>query len=55
MKLSEITHAGVTAWVSGLAPLAPATVRYAHRVLSLARAAAVRDGRLVRNVAEDDA
>jgi integrase len=32
--------------------LAPATARYAHRVLSLALTAAVRDGRLVRNVAE---
>ena len=32
--------------------LAPATVRYAHRVLSLGLTAAVRDGRLVRNVAE---
>jgi integrase len=32
--------------------LAPATVRYAHRVLSLALTAAVRDGRLIRNVAE---
>jgi integrase len=32
--------------------LAPAIVRYAHRVLSLGLIAAVRDGRLVRNVAE---
>jgi hypothetical protein len=32
--------------------LAPATVRYAYRVLSLALAAAVRDGRVTRNVAE---
>jgi len=32
--------------------LAPATVRYAHRALSLALTATVRDGRLVRNVAE---
>lgn len=31
--------------------LAPATVRYAHRVLSLSLEAAVKDGRLVRNVA----
>ncbi|WP_207786247.1 tyrosine-type recombinase/integrase [Micromonospora globispora] len=32
--------------------LAPATVRYAHRVLSLALAHAVRDGRMSRNPAE---
>jgi hypothetical protein len=55
VPLSRITHSDVSSWVHGLTDegLAPATVRYAHRVLSLALTAAVRDGRLVRNVAED--
>jgi integrase len=54
VPLSRITHSDVSSWVHGLIDegLAPATVRYAHRVLSLALTAAVRDGRLVRNVAE---
>jgi integrase len=54
VPLSRITHSDVSSWVHGLTDegLAPATVRYAHRVLSLALTAAVRDGRLVRNVAE---
>ena len=54
VPLSQITHSDVSSWVHGLIDegLAPATVRYAHRVLSLALKAAVRDGRLVRNVAE---
>ena len=53
VPLSRITHSDVSSWVHGLTDegLAPATVRY-HRVLSLALTAAVRDGRLVRNVAE---
>ena len=34
------------------AGLAPATVRYAHRVFSLLLTHAVRDGRLARNPAE---
>jgi integrase len=52
--LAKITHSEVSAWVQSLAAegLSPASVRYAHRVLSRALAAAVRDGRLVRNVAE---
>jgi integrase len=52
--LSRITHSDVSSWMHGLTgkDFAPATVRYAHRVLSLALIAAVRDGRLVRNVAE---
>jgi integrase len=55
VPLSRITHSDVSSWVHDLADdgLAPATVRYAHRVLSLALTAAVRDGRLIRNVAED--
>jgi integrase len=54
VPLARITHSDVSAWVQALAVegLAPASVRYAHRVLSRALAAAVRDGRLVRNVAE---
>jgi hypothetical protein len=52
VPLSRITHSDVSSWVHGLTDegLAPATVRYAHRVLSLALTAAIRDGRLVRNV-----
>ena len=50
----QVTHPDVSSWVHSLTDegLAPATVRYAHRVLSLAPTAAVRAGRLVRNVAE---
>jgi Phage integrase, N-terminal SAM-like domain len=53
VPLGRITHSDVSSWVHSLTDegLAPATVRYAHRVLSLALTAAVRDGRLVRNVA----
>jgi integrase len=54
VPLSRITHSDVSSWVHGLTDEgpAPATARYAHRVLSLALTAAVRDGRLVRNVAK---
>jgi integrase len=54
VPLSRMTHSEVSSWVPSLIDegLAPATVRYAHRVLSLGLTAAVRDGRLVRNVAE---
>jgi hypothetical protein len=54
VPLSRITHSDVSSWVHGPTDegLAPATVRYAHRVLSLALTAAVCDGRLVRNVAD---
>jgi integrase len=54
VPLAKITYSDVSSWVHSLTDegLAPATVRYAHRVLSLALTAAVRDGRLVRNVAE---
>ena len=54
VPLAKITHSDVSSWVHSLTAegLAPATVRYAHRVLSLALTATVRDGRLVRNVAE---
>src|SRR5687767_3377547 len=51
VPLSRITHSDVSRWVHGLIDegLAPATVRYVHRVLSPALTAAVQDGRLVRN------
>ena len=54
VPLTRITHSHVSSWIQGLtaAGLAPATVRCAHRVLSLGLTAAVRDGRLVKNVAE---
>ena len=50
VPLARITHSDVSSWVYQLSAegLAPASVRYAHRVLSLALAAAVRDGRLIR-------
>ena len=52
-RLSEITHSAVADWVTGLSRsgLSPSSVRHAHRVLSLLLGAAVRDGRLPRNVA----
>lgn len=54
VRLSDLTHADVSAWVSSLVAggMAPSTVRQTHRVLSLIVGYAVRDGRLVRNVAE---
>ncbi len=48
--LAAVRHADVAAWVSDL-PLAPATVRYVHRVFSLLLDLAVRDGRLAVNPA----
>jgi integrase len=54
VPLAEVTPADVAAWLGRLSAsgLAPATVRYIHRVLSLALAYAVLDGRLSRNPAE---
>ncbi|MBQ0979102.1 hypothetical protein [Micromonospora sp. M61] len=54
LPLSAVSYAEVAAWVQRLTAsgLAPATVRYAHRVLSLVLAHAVRDGRMTRNPAE---
>lgn len=51
VTLAQVTHAEVQSWVAGL-DLAPASVRKVHRVLSMILAAAVKDGRLARNVAE---
>lgn len=54
IPLSAVSYAEVAAWVQRLTAsgLAPATVRYAHRVLSLVLAHAVRNGRMSRNPAE---
>ena len=54
VPLNEIRHADVVAWVGEMVAkgYAPATVRQAHRVFSLALTLAVRDGRLPRNVAQ---
>ena len=54
VRLANVSHAAVQAWVSELAtpPRAPSTVRKIHRVLSLILDLAVRDGRLSRHVAE---
>ncbi len=54
VPLAKVGHADVARWVAelGAGGLAPATIRQAHRVLSLVLALAVRDGRLARNPAE---
>jgi site-specific recombinase XerD len=54
VRLAGVTHEGVAARVAELSAdgLSAATVRQAHRVLSLAFSLAVRDGRLARNPAE---
>lgn len=54
VPLAEVTPTDVAAWLGRLTAsgLAAASVRYAHRVLSLALAYAVLDGRLSRNPAE---
>jgi integrase len=53
VRLSDVSHAAVQAWVSELADeRSPSVAIKAHRVLSLVLALAVRDGRLVRNPAE---
>jgi integrase len=50
--LDQVTHSEVQQWIAGI-DLAPASVRKIHRVFSQILAAAVRDGRIGRNVAED--
>jgi integrase len=54
VRLADISHEGVAAWVGGLSRsgLAASSVRQAHRVLSLVLSLAVRDGRLARNPAD---
>jgi integrase len=54
LRLGEVGHADVQAWVAGLsARLAPSTVRQIYLVLSGVMKYAVRDGRLSRNPCED--
>lgn len=50
VPLTAVRHAEVAGWVTDLR-LAPATVRYVHRVFSLMLDLAVRDGRLATNPA----
>jgi len=54
VRLAEVTHADVVAWVAGLQAegYAAATIRQTHRVFSLMMALAVRDRRLSYNPAE---
>ncbi len=54
VPLSAVTHADVSAWVTGVlaSGQAPASVRQIHRVLSLVLSLAVLDGRLPRNPAD---
>ena len=52
--LADVSHSAVQAWVAELSvDLRPASVRKVHRVLSLVLTLAVKDGRLVRNPAQD--
>lgn len=51
VQLGNIRHSDVQQWIASL-KLAPASVRKIHRVFSQVLAAAVRDGRTGRNVAE---
>jgi len=53
-QLAQVQPAAIAAWVAELSTqgLAPSTIRHAHRVLSMILSLAVRDGRLVRNVAD---
>ena len=48
--LAKIQHADLADWISQI-DLAPASVRYIHRIMSLILELAVRDGRLQRNPA----
>jgi hypothetical protein len=48
--LSQVSHADVQRWISSLT-LAPASVRYIHRVFSLIMELAVRDKRIPSNPA----
>lgn len=53
VRLADVRHADVQAWVSELAQRRSAsTARKAHRVLSLVLGLAVRDNRLARNAAD---
>ena len=48
--LAQMSHADAQGWISSI-DLAPATVRYVHRVFSLILELAVRDGRIPQNPA----
>jgi integrase len=50
VQLAAVTHSDVQVWLTGF-KLAPASVRKVHRVLSMALAYAVKDGRLAVNPA----
>jgi integrase len=50
IPLSQVSHADVQKWISSLL-LAPATIRYIHRVFSLLMELAVRDKRIPSNPA----
>ncbi|MEP7021870.1 MAG: tyrosine-type recombinase/integrase [Pseudonocardiales bacterium] len=53
VRLSDVGHADVQAWVSELAETrTPSVAIKAHRVLSLVLSLAVRDGRIIRNPAD---
>jgi len=54
VRLSDVGHADVVGWVSGLQEegLAGSSVRQAHRVLSMILKLAVKDGRVPRNHAD---
>lgn len=54
LRLAEVTHADVVAWIALLRAegYAPATIRQVHRVFSLMMSLAVRDRRLSYNPAE---
>ena len=53
VELARVRHSDVQKWVADLSSeRSPATVRKIHRVLSQVLGSAVKDGRLVRNVAE---
>jgi len=52
VKLADVTHAAVQAWISDLATrVSPATVRKVHQVFGQILGLAVKDGRLARNPA----
>jgi integrase len=50
VPLAKVSHADVAAWIASI-DLAPASLRYIHRVFSLVLQLAVRDGRIPRNPA----
>ena len=52
VRLADVTHAAVQAWISDLAArVSPATVRKVHQVFGQILGLAVKDGRLARNPA----